>query len=377
MNTHSKKTLPYVSGGVLVLTLLILFSCSGKQKKESSGFDIDPEQKTEKGLSDYFSSIEVIPLETSDSSIMAAADKLIYCRGKYYLLDVRSIEGVLIFDKDGKFLNKLVRMGRGPQEYYTANDFVVDPSNGDISIMSSIGGTVLVYDSTLTFRERYSINYQATHSFFPINDNTTAFYTGNEGKLFIYNRKNNSIEYEYLVSTESLELTIYKSSLSPFSVYNDTVQFLASAQKKVYNILPETGELKERYSFNFGQHDYDPFKLPENREFSFYHDDNKGFKKIYNINEFLETPDFIDVVYAFGEWTHTFIDKKTGEQHTFRDPHLTGFMYANEEALFMAYPAPLIERLVEKSLVDPEVWERVIALPADSNPVIVKYNFKR
>ena len=57
----------------------------------------------EASLFDYFSHIELIPLETSDDVLVGNIKKIIYCQNRYYILDLQQ-QTILVFDDSGKFL---------------------------------------------------------------------------------------------------------------------------------------------------------------------------------------------------------------------------------------------------------------------------------
>lgn len=71
---------------------------------------------------DLFEKIELIPLETQDSSLVGRLKKIITVKDKYYItVDEKHI--VTIFDNNGKYISNSSKMyGNGPGEYMIYSD---------------------------------------------------------------------------------------------------------------------------------------------------------------------------------------------------------------------------------------------------------------
>jgi hypothetical protein len=79
--------LDYRMEKVFILLVVVCFTMC-KQKSQTDGtifVDMDYPEKV--SLSDYFSSIELIPLETSPDVLIAGITKIIICQDRYYMLD--------------------------------------------------------------------------------------------------------------------------------------------------------------------------------------------------------------------------------------------------------------------------------------------------
>jgi len=97
--------------------------------------------------SDFFSSIELIPLETEKECLLLddfppasiLKDSLIFMRG-----DERTNIRLYAFDWSGKFLNQIGERGQGPGEYITLLDVFLNPDN--LSIIVTDVYKLLEYD---------------------------------------------------------------------------------------------------------------------------------------------------------------------------------------------------------------------------------------
>lgn len=329
---------------------------------------------------DIFSKAEIVPLETNDSSLIVNTDKIIYSNDTIYLLDKKQSQ-LFVFDDSGKFLWKLDKLGRGPGEYLNIEDFVINPRNRNLEIISATG-QYIIYNSQGKMLESYQIPVQAVHQFYPINENLTAFYEKfNEGTLSIYSKKEKKKIYEKAMSENYIvQNTPYKAITSPFSYNEDQVFFLAADQKKVYRLSASSPYLEEYQSFNFGDLDYDIKKLPKDREATFYIEENQGYVKIYNIYDFKETPEQMVIYFIHDEFWHTtFYNKKTKQANTLNKKSGIMIYYpfdCNTRFLSSVVPANLIERQAKKDWVSQGELEKIQELPIDANPVILKYYFK-
>ena len=139
----------------LTIILAILCSCSGASNSNVDN-TIDVESVVGSGkihnASDFIKEIKYIPLETTPNSMVGNIANIIIDHNKMYVRDDKSV--ITIFDLNGKYLNTLNRMGRGPEEYTDISDFEI-ASNGNIFIASRREGLV-EYDTDLKFIRKIS-----------------------------------------------------------------------------------------------------------------------------------------------------------------------------------------------------------------------------
>ncbi|WP_026472954.1 6-bladed beta-propeller [Alkaliflexus imshenetskii] len=92
------------------------------------------EYDTKLMLSDVFSMIEVVPLESLESSLIGGIDKLVSCDTTILVIDKYKTKSIKQFTKRGGFVGVIGSNGRGPGQYYEPTDCVVYKD------------TILVYD---------------------------------------------------------------------------------------------------------------------------------------------------------------------------------------------------------------------------------------
>lgn len=107
--------------------------------------------------SNLIDSIEVIRLETNTNSLIGRIKKIEYSNSNIYILTDSQV--LFIFDKNGHFLKKLNKRGRGMGEYIEIKDFFIDNANS-IKILSY--NEIISYDSNLVYINTKKIN--TTHN---------------------------------------------------------------------------------------------------------------------------------------------------------------------------------------------------------------------
>lgn len=86
-------------------------------------------KETPVSVSDFFSKVEVIPLETSDSCLLARILRVRVSGDTTYILtqDYPTFRHITLmaFDKKGNYLRSIGRVGQGPGEYSQVYDAVI------------------------------------------------------------------------------------------------------------------------------------------------------------------------------------------------------------------------------------------------------------
>lgn len=133
--------------------LVIICSCSRKsaENKSDSIIKIDllsePVSTVEK-LSEFADNIEYIPLQTVKGSLLSGNNAKIVKKDKRIYIENSILYNneILCFTTEGKFLYKIDKGGRGPEEYTNIADFDVSSDNKFMIILSSLIHKLFVYD---------------------------------------------------------------------------------------------------------------------------------------------------------------------------------------------------------------------------------------
>lgn len=117
----------------LVLTLIICSYRGDKVEEKVIDLLIPPQTELTK-ISGIATNIEYIPLQTSENSIFKF---IIDIKRTQNSLFIRSnTNEIFYFDNNGKYLFKLSRIGRGPEEYENIYDFDVTEKNDQLLILT-------------------------------------------------------------------------------------------------------------------------------------------------------------------------------------------------------------------------------------------------
>jgi hypothetical protein len=144
--------------GFLIL-LLIVLSCSNdkKQRRDNLGVHVIDMDKIEKvdilKMSQLFKNVVPIILETTQNSLIGEMiDKLYAMDSILIIADYSDAKSIFVFNREGKFLHKIGRMGRGPGEYVSIGNFCVD----------TVGKIIYVLDIAVNRIHKYEI-YSGKH----------------------------------------------------------------------------------------------------------------------------------------------------------------------------------------------------------------------
>lgn len=134
---------------ILIALLILVSACQEKMVVPSDLQHISLSLETEQKLflSEIADSIEIIPLEQTDESDLATVMKIIYHKGRYYLLNSigYASKSVQVFDGEGKFLFKLDERGQGPNEWVELNDFTINERTDEL-VLLGLPRKMLIYD---------------------------------------------------------------------------------------------------------------------------------------------------------------------------------------------------------------------------------------
>lgn len=169
------------------IILIVLLICSCKNEKTPSIITIDvqsPNGPELKNLSDIATDIQYIPLETHPKALMRFINYLKATDEKYY---INTVLELLCFDKTGKFLYKLDKQGRGPEEYTYLTDYDILPDKKIVMVLASSSNKLLFYnetDSGFQYFKKLDLKIRPTYcDFMPNQDNILLSYSSSTGEM--------------------------------------------------------------------------------------------------------------------------------------------------------------------------------------------------
>ena len=182
-------------------------------------------------LSEFVSSVELVPLETTEACLIGTLAQLVEHNGYYYIGSAGMMtEKVMVFDADGRFLYKLDKRGMGPDEYVTITDFAV---MGDfrLAVVTYSDPRLLVYDlakDSCLFRKRldiYPTNVLYKDDCFYVVKSGTPYQRDDAYLIYQYNREGEMTGRLFEGDEAAHSAISFISSAGDLSVYRDELYF--------------------------------------------------------------------------------------------------------------------------------------------------------
>ena len=135
---------------ILFLGIALFVLCGCKEKapvtvgEGSIVVDIIQPEKNLK-MSDLFSDIKYVKLETTSESLIQDINRVLDLDGNLLVVD-RNNQSLLLFGKDGRFIKKIAGQGKGPGEYLRMYDAAVDKEGRRLFVLDAYAQSVLIYD---------------------------------------------------------------------------------------------------------------------------------------------------------------------------------------------------------------------------------------
>jgi hypothetical protein len=246
----------------VILCIFILQTCTSTNKKgetDSEGqiitIDLDHPVKA-KNMQDVVHSMTIVKLEESDDNLIGVIDKLLITNTNIYILDGQRSKSLFIYGRDGKCKNVIHKVGNGPGEFISPNDFDIQKSTGNLVILDGSQRKLLFYNKNGDFISE--LKFEAhINSFLTTNDNNLVLNKGNtrsdssDKQIRITDSKGNTQTELLPVPEYSKEITISpRNPLQKF--YNDTILYMPSLSNKIYQI--QGNKISLRYQLEFGNY---------------------------------------------------------------------------------------------------------------------------
>lgn len=357
-----------------IFTLLLCFlGCKEKPKEfDIPSFDLMSNLQKAK-LSDFVDSVQYIPLETNDSSLIGSISRVI-ATSHYIFIGDRVTNSVLVFSKQGEFLNKIYRQGRGPEEYVRLYDF--DVNEKDSSIYFYCGSKIQIYDYMGIYKQTIPIKTSVSPISIAVSTNSIYFSTNYNtcndkqpyNSIFI-NPNGKVIERTSPYSTEIAGQINYSPRLY-FRFYNDTLLYFNNFENVIYEY--SEGHSTPKFKMTFGKyelphinannigkllqtrfHDYAlPYNIARINDkyyLLFLINDNRYMSIIYPETNSIQTINISEGLEYDNSLTEHFLDFNCIENNSF----VTYYEWSDTPELFSK-----------------------LQLPDDYNPIIVFYHIK-
>lgn len=166
---------------LFILSFTLLISCSSFRKEPATTSReniplINLSEKITKKesfpLSEAVAKTDIVSLEVTDESILGSLNQVSVTSGDIWVSHHKE-SLVYRFSREGKYLNKVGKIGQGPGEYIQLQDFFIDELQKEIYIVSYIHG-INVYDYEGNFKRRATKS--GLYELFPAHNNKILMY---------------------------------------------------------------------------------------------------------------------------------------------------------------------------------------------------------
>lgn len=362
--------------------------CTECTRTQQSGntiyVDIDRPDKA--SLFDYFRSVELIPLETDANVLMKYVSKIVYYQDRYYTFDM-SQAIIFVFDRQGKYLFKINKRGKGPGEYDFVQDININPFSGNLELLTPYG-LIYEYDLSGNFvkRERVSYpNFHAVHQVAIVNKDLYVFYSMFELKKIIYY---NLSKKELLHEEHDEDMEIGSFGYDNLYSYHDEWYFFRPFHTSVYKVGNE--HLEESFRFDLGKY------TREGRKLHISDEAVRNPRTKFNEEAFAQYPYWIrrvghnnQYVLAQLSWgekdnlVNIMYDKSKGKSKyipKFAEDVIFEPVKVTDEYVLAWCLWEDLEKYIKPEMLDApqkDIFEKLIQSPIETNPVLIKYYFKQ
>lgn len=364
-----------------LIVLLTIFSCN----KDNSN-EVDLSKDDHVSINDLVDSISVVKLETNSECLINLMTQVISYKNRFYIYD-RRLYSILCFDSNGKYLFKINKKGRGPEEYSNCEFINIDKYNNQIMILVP-WGYILYFDIEGNFISKVKLpeEISAYNEVYALNKDILLFISNNEYRASYYSRSRNTI-IKRLLKVETEQLGVFSPTRKSYE-YNDSVFFKDDYSNKIINLSDTNNPI--HYTLNFGDNNNTENQL---KAFNEYITNQRRARKgeelekiMYDKRYFnhypsgcIETKNFI-VVSLYFEGTTKFVvyNKKKNINYVFKEtvegvkPYIT-----------CSYKAPIIIGSSNKNkqylnkILTVKQWQTIQSHnPDNDNPFLVIYHLK-
>ena len=97
-------------------------------------------------MTSVFKRVKTIILETNKNALISGVNSIQVYGDKIFILDKFKSKGIYVFNKTGKFIQRIGQVGQGPGEYVDPFDFTIDKKNKFIYVLDSRTQKILKYN---------------------------------------------------------------------------------------------------------------------------------------------------------------------------------------------------------------------------------------
>lgn len=243
---------------IFILSLGLLFSCTGKQKENAQSnlavIPVSTENSIPLELSGLSKGVSYVKLATEDACLIGEINKLLYVDD--YIVVCSDHNTIFFFNKNGTFSHKIYHQGKGPGEYLSISDFEIDRKDHVITLLDASKQQLLQYDWDGTFIKKSDLSCWAV-GFQQLNDSMYVLYSGNQlseenkYKLTVYNLSSCNVSAHFYPISKEKSSYLHIFTDNNFSRCGDEVLLCEIFNDTIYSV--SASKYTPRYYIDFGK----------------------------------------------------------------------------------------------------------------------------
>jgi len=381
-----------------LLVSVVLFgltSCKPKQEQQflllegGTIIKVDPRKADDNvSIFDFFSKIEIIPLENSENALLNTDRVNFRVSGdRFYFLDTKN-NVIHVFNPDGTLMHQNSKNGRGPGEFLTSSAIEINPYTSNLEVLNPMG-SISIYDSLGVdyvgkIDLSFPIGIHAIHEMVIISPDRYLFFShfDSEKNLFCYNTTDDthtSFDYNFPDFFNQLGTM----ARNHFYHYKDTLRYYEGHNGNVWNVDMESNSLTPAYKWDFGEYTFDISYIEEGQSIQYYVMTGMRLsaKYVSPIIEYIETDQFLTARFKYkGVWKTIIYDKATNSIKTFTKT-TEGVIFAPktityDNELYLHVAARYVSLVANDKILDQKSQEILKKIQDEDNDVIIKYTLK-
>lgn len=385
----------------IILFLFIMCACSSNKQNVFDDIERIPVEvhTASSDASLFLEKIEIIPLETKDSSLIGKYKKIMYDKAMDIFAIYDKNQVVSIFSGTGKFVSSSIsKQGQGPEEYSMAVDIKFNPFLKGIDLLDP-HGVIYTYSPEFKLLSKQKIKSKfALNTLMALSLDSYVFtnpFLWTDEEVLFANMKTQQITNVNYSGTISVENTMDKDK---FYTIGDKFYFVPNGVNYYfYQIDEKAMELTPIMYLDFGNSTIEEKDLPGRATAKKYQSDKEMMELTEETAEradFLRNSNYViplikffndDYVYVFfvqnrDPGGNFIFNRKKKEGFLLRDKKLfiMKFCFGIVDNVLMAicYPDEVIMYTDPRFMSSDEI-SKMKELKDDDNPVILKYYLKK
>lgn len=379
----------------LQLFICVFISCNNAVNKANMSTEkiehitIDIDKNAQVPFDSLITNFEFIKLETNDQNMIGRISQVLFVDSSIIVIDSENAQSINVFDSNGKFKNKIGRIGNGPEEFAEISNVIIVPEKNLICVLDRPQKKILYFDLDGCFiyyeRQPFMLDYfeyiDTEHKAFNAIAMYDYAYGSNRGNALLVTDSTNKIINSACEDTYRPDFNF--NIKRPLRKYGDQVFFSSNLTDSIY--IVEKNRVTPKYYIDIKTNPMPKLNRKKLTNKILYDYMDKHF--FYN-GDFAELKDFTLVnistpwSYPFALYSHKHkeVFLTTGE---FAHPLYPFFKYepiARFQDNGLVFPIDSYILLDEKeALYKTRGYEAILddlfeELDVDSNPVLFIYH---